>query len=228
MLKMTGLILGLAGCVVAFGCGQGADERLDSVMQGLAGTPPTFCGLPAGNLPPTGVIVDATADTQLEQALPTTNEGNIESCTSKGGANKRHCLLRFDLTSIPTSTAVKGGCLLLVITDPSAANYPGAQLFRNWSETAANWQRATTSVDWEVPGAWGATDSGPNIVTIPKNTSGWRMIPMSTEAVQAWVTTPSSNYGILFGNNSSSDGVSFSTLEGEPGNQPQIAVWTGP
>lgn len=229
MLKITGLIVGLAGCATTIGCGQGeSGERLDSVLQGIGGVPPTFCGVQM-DIPPgaNAVVLDATADTQLEKASPTTNQGNLETCVVKGGANERHCLLRFDLTSLATSTQVVGGCLTLVVQDPSGSNFPSYELLRNWGHTTATWQRATTGVNWERPGAWGATDSAATVVaTLPKNRAGWLMVPLMTSLVQKWVATPSSNYGIVFGG-SSTDGVSFSTLETD-GNTPQLYVLVSP
>ena len=56
-----------------------------------------------------------------------------------------------------------------------------------------------------------------------------------TSLVQDWVANPANNYGIIFGNNSSYDGLSIGTKEmpttapSSPGHwAATLAVWTGP
>lgn len=231
-LKAVGWLAILVATFVIVGCGQAQpDERLGSVeleeeTGGTSGGPPPFsCTQFAGA--PTIVNINAAADTQLEEALPTTNEGGLETCTMKGGSNKRHCLLQFDLTSIPRSTTVQGGCLTIFVADPSASDYPAAEMLRSWNEAEATWQRAKLAVPWQVPGAWGTSDSGATTVaTLPKNQTNWVSIPITTSLVQSWVTSPASNYGILFGNNSSFDGASIGTKENAGGIAPRLSVWT--
>ena len=225
-ISILGLALAAAGCVQSL-----TDEQLGSVEQRLGGSAPfggapSFCPSVAGAWP---ITVDAVADTQLEEALPTTSGGGLETCTMKGGSNTRHCLLQFDLTSIPTSTQVVGGCLVVFVTDPSASDYPAARLLRSWSESVATWERAKLAVPWQVPGAWGTLDSGSTTVaTIPKNRTEWTSVPVTTSLLQDWVTTPSGNYGMVFGNNSSYDGASIATKEHTSHLTAKLVVWTEP
>jgi hypothetical protein len=234
MLKTTGLIVGVVGCVAVIGCGQApSDEQLGSVELGLGvggeGPVPFACFAGVGGNPPANFNIDAAADTQLEEALPTTSQGGLETCTMKGGSNRRHCLLRFDLTRIPTSATVQGACLRVFVTDPSGADYPAFQLIGSWNETEATWQQANLARTWELQGAWGRTDRGATpVATLPRNTTGWSALLLTASLVQKWVKSPASNYGIVFGNDSSYDGASIGTKENAGGITAQLRVWTGP
>jgi hypothetical protein len=84
-------------------------------------------------------------------------------------------------------------------------------------------------VPWQVPGAWGTLDSGATAVaTIPKNQISWTSVPVTTSVVQDWVTSPASNYGMVFGNDASFDGASIGAKENVSQIAAELAVWTGP
>lgn len=234
-MKSLGMWAGLAITVAAVGCGQGGEnEDFISLQQEIAGSGGShnvdFCSSPVAGSPPnvTSVTVGVSNDASIEEALQTTNLGSLGYCMMKGGTNKRHCLLSFDLSSIPSTNTVVNGCIRVAIGDASGANYPGYQLLRNWSQTQVTWQRAKTGITWQVPGAWGPLDSGATTVaTIPKNSLGWQSFVLSKDLIQAWVANPATNFGIVFGNDNSTDGLSISTQE-DATNAPQLTVWSTP
>jgi YD repeat-containing protein len=66
---------------------------------------------------------------------------------------------------------------------------------RAWSETTATWQRASSATAWTTPGGDVATPalSGFNGFTNDPEWETWN----ATAAVKTWLTTPSSNHGLL-------------------------------
>lgn len=229
-----GLVLVTVASLV--GCGQ-ADERagMETLQVGVAGTGGGDCptllmpspdmfqnGTPlaAGGPPYTGAT-----DTVLEQAVPTTNEGALGYVVVKGGGNKRHGIMRWDLSSLPQNTFVKRACLALWVLDPSAAEYQAFELLRDWSEAQATWNVAATGINWQTPGAWGPADGAASVVArTPANTRDRISISLPTALVQHWVSHPEQNRGIIFGNDSSNDGVSFGSSQGEPAQAPALLI----
>jgi hypothetical protein len=203
---------GLVMVVAGIGCGPVlSNEDVTQLEQGITGgTAGTGSG--SGGAHPVSVV----ADTMLDKTTPDTNHGADPSCTIRGGSvSRRHCLLRWDLSSIPTSTVVNAGTLTLKIsdTDRSTSSFIASPMVRSWSESGATWNIADVVTPWEIPGASGTSDSGSVVVaTLPANASGFVDIPVSTALLQQWVNNPNTNRGIVFGGGTG-DGVSFSTRE---------------
>lgn len=215
-----GLALDTTGpCAITYqlggsGIGGGAPSEVvifrDGQTLGTGGSAPIYSG---------------TTDTQLEQALPTTNEGTVNEIVIKGGANKRHALIRWDLSYLAPNTVVQNACITFQLQDPSAQAYPAFELLRSWSESQATWNTATTGTPWQTAGAWGIADSGSVIVgSIAPNSSGQVSIALAKELVQRWVSHPEQNYGVVLGNNSSNDGLSFASSEGSVSERPALLV----
>lgn len=244
------LILGLGGLSVAWvlGCGQVGPEQSEqdkgslalpldttgpcAIMFETGGTgaagEPTVLFFREGQVIGRGgggPVYSGTTDTELEQAVPTQNDGTLGEVTLKGGAQKRHGLIRWDLSYLSPTTVIQDACINLVVQDPSAQAYPAYEVLRNWSEASATWNVSALGTNWEVPGAWGATDSGTaKVAQIPANKNGNAMFALSKELVQRWVSHPEQNHGVLFGNNLSNDGISFFSSEDNFRRGPELII----
>jgi hypothetical protein len=174
-----------------------------------------------------GEVYSGTTDAMIQQATPTSNFGSEDYVQVKGGANRRHGLLRFDLRSIPELTTIQAACLTLSIPDPSTAAYPAYEVYGDWFESQVTWNLENTRSAWQVPGAWGANDSGSVVVaSTTSNETGIVSIPLSTELVQQWVHFNGENHGIIFGNDHSYDGLSFDSASSAiAANRPILRIW---
>ena len=166
--------------------------------------------------PKASFSAEATADTYLRQSQPTRNYGATTLISASPNTTYRqNPLYLWGLTSIPTTATVSAATITFYVTEASAYDFSLFQMRRAWVEgtsddvdstTSANWNTYNGTTSWGTAGAmnttsdryntdlWDATASTfgtTGTVTIPLNASG-------VAAVQAWVTTPSSNYGATF------------------------------
>jgi hypothetical protein len=241
-LRMRGNYV-VGGSVAVFllvACGSGSDadgagpetvaaqvQALESceVFNGLAGAGPND---PEAQLIrfSDGPSYSGTFDATMAQASPDANFGNELYVQAKGGSNQRHGLLRWDVSSIPELTTIQAACIRLQIMDPSGSAYPFYEVYGTWFEAQVTWRRENNRSSWQVPGAWGANDSGATVVAaIPANTQFTAWLPLSTELVQRWIHFKDQNQGILIGNDHSYDGVSFASSEAPTLNdRPQLVI----
>jgi hypothetical protein len=183
-----------------------------------------------GTLPTTSYA--GTTDSTLHQAAPTGNFGNDATCLvdgDDGAGADLSCLIRWDVSQIPTGSAVQAASLTLTIVNPTGNTYNVFALKRSWVELQATWNNATSSVAWATPGALGATDrdaivigsvTGPNgTLTIPLNSAG-------IGAVQSWVN--GANYGIVISDSAGTDGTDLASSENATlASRPKLTVTWG-
>jgi len=154
------------------------------------------------------VTLTATADATLQSALAATNDGAAAIARILGeSAATRRALVRFDLSSIPSASAVKVADLKMKIAIAPAASHDqsihrvtGAT---QWTEGGVTW----TSRDGTAPNNWGALGgdfSATAIDTQPSGTTAGATIswPILTDGVvsnipQDWLSTPANNLGLL-------------------------------
>jgi hypothetical protein len=111
-------------------------------------------------------------------------------------------LLRFDVSSIPTSATILSAQLQLYTISQSNSAHMCARpyaVLRPWVDSQATWNRATSSVFWAIPGCNGiVTDrsalGGEEIWLQYPNT--WYSFDVTT-IVQAWTLDPAGNYGLV-------------------------------
>lgn len=130
----------------------------------------------------------------------TTNFGGV-SFLSVRAIGRSAALLRFDVSSIPLTATVLAASLSLSVEGRSdAAPLPVAAhaLLRPWAANEATWRQAAAGVDWAGPGAQGAQDRGGQPVAGQTFAAVDAWYDLDLRAiVQAWVTDPAANYGIL-------------------------------
>jgi len=148
----------------------------------------------------------AVADATLQSALPTTNDGTSTLLRILGeSAATRRDLVRFDLTSLASTAAVKVADLKMKISIPptvsknhAAHRVTGAT---QWTEAATTWNSRDGVTAWTAPGAdFSATaiDTQPT-GTVAGATITW---PILTDGIvpniaQDWLNTPANNLGLL-------------------------------
>lgn len=147
-----------------------------------------------------GPSYSGTMDTYIDAKSPTSSFGTdikMEIRNFDAGATENmNALLRFDLSSIP-STATVTSATLKVYNTRANSNDAGDVLVMGKVLTA--WNDTWT---WNM----GVPTTTPSGVTCP-SLVGYTMAPATPELytitgmaslVQGWVTTPSSNYGVMF------------------------------
>ena len=136
------------------------------------------------------------ADTNLDQAAPTTANGNSSSLRvqSSTGASNQRTIVLFDFSSFP-NVGVKSATLTLQVkTSLTAARTYNAHLVTGFSlETDATWGTRVASKLWGSPGGDFIANPTASVTISPSGTSAsWDI----TRDAQAWYNgTP--NYGTL-------------------------------
>ncbi|MBT8494180.1 MAG: DNRLRE domain-containing protein [Deltaproteobacteria bacterium] len=214
---MRGRLACLSILVLAGGCGLVSYDSLAGSIDGGLGqidsagepndaartdAPPTEpLELTFGEDGVDGRVSGVTTDTALNGGLPDQPGGDGASFTAEA-VGPIHGLLRFDLSSVPT-TATVIGAELEVWTNFSPSQGGTAQLFRiseEWEEATATWNQRSTGVAWTDAGGTTAGEAVASITTV--NESFFESLEQRLELpiglVADWVAEPASNNGLLF------------------------------
>jgi hypothetical protein len=174
-----------------------------------------------------GSLYDGVADATIQRRAP--NQGTSEDCISKGGSTQRSCLLRWDLSSIPSTAKVQGVRLLVTVSDPSNGTFRVYDLRRGWAEDEADFQQAHAGDAWGLPGANSTVDSGsaPLGSFVPR-ANGALGIPLNAAGiavVQGWLRDPASNQGLKLYNSRPYDGATIRSSDwGAIAERPTLVV----
>lgn len=160
-------------------------------------------------------------DTMLKQGSATSNFGTgttLEVDGDDGSGVDKSILLKWDTSTIPTSAMATSATLTFKVVDTTASAYQLYQVKQNWAETQATWNIFATGSNWQTAGAFGANDRGTTVLgTAGPATSGtFYTITLNTAGlaiVQGWINNPISNFGLIIGNASNTDGLDFSSSE---------------
>ncbi len=138
-------------------------------------------------------------------------------------------LLKWDLSSIPIGKQVTAVTLTFKIDNTSPTAYEFYALNRDWVETTATWNVASTGVNWQTPGANGATDRGTtelgSISAAAKVLQTITLNPAGVAQVQAWVNNPATNYGFILLDAVNKDDLKLISREKTPAtDRPTITI----
>ena len=144
-------------------------------------------------------------DTTLDSWHPTNAQGNLATLLARWNRNaqadEKTPLLRFGLAPLPTAAYVVSASLEVYVVERSLETDLVLQAYglqRAWSESAATWERATSSMRWTVPGANGPgqdRDYGPTAAT-PINAIGrWYSVDV-THVLRRWQVNRQANDGL--------------------------------
>ncbi|WSW25344.1 DNRLRE domain-containing protein [Streptomyces sp. NBC_01003] len=175
----------------------------------VIGSPTRIVGVPKAGR--TMKLIQGTAggvtDTTLSSQQPTTNEDTILSYTpqkwlsvgnNSGTYGKTRAGLKFPTSSIPATATVLDSKLYMwgaeTTTGTDGAIYELHGLSKDFDETTATWNNATSTTPWTAPGG---DFSGTVSDTVAQVSEVGRHWWDATSLTQGWVKTPSSNKGAL-------------------------------
>ncbi|CAN5874336.1 hypothetical protein BH18ACT11_BH18ACT11_00830 [soil metagenome] len=161
----------------------------------------------------------SAADAGLTELAPTTNNGTATSLKVDGddpdpGGGDLYAGIRWDLSQLPSGATVTSASVTLNITNPSPQTYGAHELKKTWNEGQLSWNQAATGTPWATAGAKGATDRGAQIASLTPTNIAPYSFSLPASVVQGWLSTPSSNNGIVLAHTTNYDGFVFDTREG--------------
>jgi hypothetical protein len=166
-----------------------------------------------------------------EAGEPTLNYGFTDELRSEQDVDER-ILLHFDIDTIPTTATVFDVKLSITVTQANAlAVWSVHPVLEQWSEGtadgtagAANFTQRMPGTAWATVGAGMPGSSGLAFATIRPNALGLITATLPTQPIQAWVTNPATNFGMIFFN-SDTDTARFAASEsGTPSMRPLLTV----
>ena len=126
-------------------------------------------------------------------------------------------LLWFDLTSIATTKTVESAKLVITVAD--AADEGGGtvlihRLREAWIEAEATWTVRATNQAWAVAGARPpSSDATPVAMFSPAAINTAYDVVLPAALVQAWISDPANNFGVVFIRGTSLEHVHLRTRE---------------
>ncbi|MEU0003054.1 DNRLRE domain-containing protein [Streptomyces sp. NPDC006314] len=178
----------------------------------LLGSPTRIVGVPKAGR--TMRLIQGTAgsvtDTTLSSATPTTNldtlsrDGvgqkwlSVGNNTPTNTTEKTRAVMKFPTTAIPTTATVLESRLFMwgaeTTTKTAGAIYELHGLNKDFGETSATWNSASTGTAWTTAGGdYSATVSDTVAAVSDVGRHWWD----ATSLTQGWTRTPSSNHGAL-------------------------------
>jgi hypothetical protein len=105
----------------------------------------------------------SSEEVNIYEGAPTSVQAGITDLDlgKYGSGQWKHGLLKFDLSSLPSSITVSSARVELYLNDGfggSSQVFTGYRLLRNWTESTATWNEYTTASNWGTAGGTNATD----------------------------------------------------------------------
>ncbi len=178
----------------------------------------------------------AVADAYIDGDYPTNSYGGAQTIWVSRWDNER-MLLRFDLSSLPTTAKVVSATLALWQDTPAGAGTISVhKLLRSWVEgnrngsnggggAGASWTLAVATgsspVSWTTPGSdYDAASAASFTVTATQA----RFYVDITTLAQDWVATPAANYGMSLIGEDGTVNAGFSSKEDTAGKRPYLQL----
>ena len=164
-------------------------------------TDPTATPGPLPTSIPGSLRFDPVEDTTLDQWASKESLNEALQLSARQG-DIRAPLIRFNLASIPSGSVVKRAVLSLRVrgrTNPGHLTLSAHKVFRPWSGSQCNWQRASKNQPWAVAGCNDPLrDRSPVVVDqiVLRKNDRWYDLDL-TPLVQEWVDDPAANYGLI-------------------------------
>ena len=153
------------------------------------------------------LITDVVADTYISTAGSSDANFGASLTLVVNDAPARRPLLRFDLSTLPSTAAVFSVDLIIAAdatTKPDANPAQVRVLREAWDEGtadgqtgAASWLQRQTGVAWTTAGADVPSSDVAPIATFTVTGAGRYEIPLDRTVVAAWLADPASNAGVL-------------------------------
>ncbi|MEV0640268.1 DNRLRE domain-containing protein [Streptomyces sp. NPDC050619] len=175
----------------------------------LLGSPTRIVGVPKAGR--TMRLIQGTSgvtDTTLSSAQPTTNQDTIQSFNvgqkwlsvgnNSSTYGKTRAAMKFTTSSIPTTATVLESRLFMwgaeTTTGTDGAIYELHGLNRDFAETTATWNNATSTTPWTATGGDFSATVSDTVAQVSEVGRHWWD---ATSLTQGWTKTPSSNKGAL-------------------------------
>ncbi|MBN1422274.1 MAG: alkaline phosphatase [Planctomycetes bacterium] len=209
----------LAGTQASFTCRLYDDQGLDSaeLFYGTTGETRTFNG--------EGDVYDV----EIQADNPNTNYEGNSSLNVDGSGPHAHGLMIFPTLigsgpgQVPPGASIDSATLRVNCYNQGAL-MKMHRLLEDWVPTEVTWNQRKAGVAWGNAGADGTPSIDPaSSVDADCTATGWRSLDV-TRFVQEWANG-SPNYGIVFVDNGSTDGVDFYSTES--GTPPVLTVTFG-
>ncbi|QRO00221.1 DUF3616 domain-containing protein [Archangium violaceum] len=199
-----------AGFLLAAGCEpwesdeSGAEPGFFASAQGLGTQSTSF----QDGVSPSSSYA-GTRDSMIEEENPDDNHGGDTSIsasgdTPAGSGNENYILLQWDVSSIPANAIVRAASIVVTVSDKADQTYDFYELTRAWTESQVTWEQADSSHDWASNGADGTGDRDTtSLGSIRAAATGTYTVTLNArglEVVRKWLTTPSSNHGVILAN----------------------------
>ncbi|MER5207720.1 DNRLRE domain-containing protein [Streptomyces sp. NPDC002825] len=202
----------------------------------VVGAPTQLVRLPKAGR--TTKVLTASQDTTLSSGEPTTTHDAISDGGPKNwitvGNNSptfgdTRALLKFPALGIPTTARVLDAKVRMwstqTVSENAGAIYELRPLTRDFDEATATWVKADAATNWTTPGGdFGAVTADVGAMTNDPARHDWNI----TSLAQSWVTTPSSQKGVVVkmaDEAASQERTLFLSSEGaEPKLHPKIVV----
>lgn len=170
-----------------------------------------------------------TRDTMLVERDSSRKMGSERVLEVDGESGGRPALLRWDLREIPPGSRLVSASLTLTVTSITGdQEYESYAVLRPWIESQATWIESSSSRRWEVPGGKGVQDKGTRVLARFKPVRGAVTVPLNEAgltAVQRWVNSTDSNFGLLLQATDLAGEFSFHSRESEtPSHRPRLTV----
>ena len=171
-----------------------------------------------------------TIDTRLRADMPTRVFGSSSKLEIDGNPDFSS-LIRWDLSSIPADATVLSAAVTVNVVNSSNDVFELYAVKRPWVESEANFNQASAGTNWQVAGASGPGDRGPNVmgrITAPQ--TGLTTVEINADglgAVGFWIAHPEFNHGLILQDytNATTDDLDFSSSETSTlGNRPKFTV----
>jgi hypothetical protein len=187
---LVAISVGLLLAVALVGCGGEPSTGAPEAGRGFGGVDSP------SDAPGTIVAFSPTDNAELREVDPTGNhfggvDGTLYCGRTDAQLGRRRVLMRFDLSSIPTTAAVSKAVLIVFISEWAPlyedAAYSVHRSTRTWNETTVTWNSNATFC--------GALPIATKTLGHPKAYTAATF--NITSLAQNWVATPSRNFGCM-------------------------------
>ncbi len=169
-------------------------------------------------------------DAHIRSDATTTNYGGATTLLIDGKPDYS-ALLKWDLSAIPAGKTVTAVTLTFNVVAASSQVYELYALKRDWSESEATWVTANSTTNWSTAGASNTTSDRESTVlgTLSSASTGTKTITLNASGiakVQSWVNTPSTNFGFVVQDYTTTKGLDLTSSEGVTVSQRPIITIT--
>jgi len=181
------------------------------------------------------VIVPSSADNYIDQLTPNAvGASGLAAGFFGGSGNRRHGLVKFDLSAVPVGAIINSATLRLTWFsydgNPFGKTLIAYRVTQDWIESQVTWNNAKTGSPWGAPGGvWAPEHSVSATVNPPMNlVVTWTV----TDIVKDWISEGRDNFGFILvpGTMTEPDGVYFLSRENGQGDvRPTLTIdWDPP